>query len=90
MPHAKASHCLRRISQGKPRAPSAFIRFPPSLCYGAARRRDKLPRGIRNFVAADVSRLKLLPRRNNERTDVRCYIDFSHSRTLPGKILNSG
>jgi hypothetical protein len=24
-------------------------------------------------VAADVSRLKLFPRRNNERTDVRCY-----------------
>ena len=24
-------------------------------------------------VAADVSRLKLFPRRNNERTDVHCY-----------------
>ena len=28
---------------------------------------------LRRAVAADVSRLKLLPRRNNERTDVRCY-----------------
>jgi len=28
---------------------------------------------INFIVAADVSRLKLLTRRNNERTDVRCY-----------------
>ena len=53
MPRAKASHCLRRISQGEPRAPLPLLH---SEC-----------------VAADVSRLKLPPRRNNERTDVRCY-----------------
>ena len=27
MPAVKASHCLRRISQGEPRGPPAFIRF---------------------------------------------------------------
>ena len=32
---------------------------------------DRTP--IRFIVAADVSRLKPPPRRNNERTDVRCY-----------------
>ena len=39
----------------------------------------RCPCGIRNAVAADVSRLKLLPRRNNERTDVRCYVRICHS-----------
>ena len=29
---------------------------------------------IHFIVAADVSRLKLLTRRNNERTHVRCYV----------------
>ena len=33
-------------------------------------------------VAADVSRLKLLPRRNNERTHVRCYSINQNQRRL--------
>ena len=33
---------------------------------------------IHFIVAADVSRLKLPPRRNNERTDVRCYVWICH------------
>jgi hypothetical protein len=39
------------------------------------RRRRALPAQsmTRNAVAAGVSRLKLLPRRKNERTHVRCY-----------------
>ena len=61
-----------------PRAPSAFIRF----------RRDKLPLRHSECVAADVSRLKLLSRRNNERTHVRCY-DWNGKRApsrAPSKI----
>jgi hypothetical protein len=73
--------------------PSAYIRFPsspsfvrracatrpPSSDFGAT----SCPCGIRNAVAADVSRLKLLPRWNNERTDVRCY-DWNGERDRPG------
>ena len=62
MPRAKASHCLRRISQGKPRAP--------------------LPLRHSECVAAGVSRLKLLPRRNNERTHVRCHVGICY-RSVP-------
>jgi len=36
--------------------------------------------GIRNAVAADVSRLKFLPRRNNERIDIRCHVRICHCR----------
>ncbi len=38
----------------------------------------RCPWGIRNIVAADVSRLKLLPRWNNERTDVRYCVWIGH------------
>jgi hypothetical protein len=44
--------------------------------------RIKLP--VCPAVATDVSRLKLLPRRNNERTDVRCYVFFFSSRKTIG------
>ncbi len=42
----------------------------------APSRRDPLP--LRNAVAADVSRLILLPRGNNERTDIRCHGRICH------------
>ena len=54
-------------------------------------RRDgatRCPCGIQNAVAADVSRLELLPRRNNERTDVRCY-DWIGERDRSGRIRGS-
>jgi hypothetical protein len=35
-------------------------------------------------VAADVSRLKFLSRRNHERTDIRCYGFFFSSRRAIG------
>jgi hypothetical protein len=37
---------------------------------------------INFIVAADVSRLKLSPGWNNERTDVGCYISFSRDPKL--------
>ncbi len=57
------------------------VRFPSSPSI-VREPRAPLPRRHSECAAADVSRLKLLSRRNNERTDVRCY-DGKGERVRP-------
>jgi hypothetical protein len=83
MPRAKASHCLCRISLGEPC--EIMPRAKASHCLrriSQGEPRAPLPLRHSECVAAGVSRLKLLPRRNNERTDVRCHVGICY-RSVP-------
>ena len=57
----------------KPEARSQRLRRRHGLRFFGFQISDFFHRQFHNSVAADVSRLKLVEKRKNERTHVRCY-----------------